>query len=346
MKTAPHICVTGGAGYIGSHACYALAKRGDPILVLDNLSTGNLDAVRWGTLAQMDLRQTEALTETFRRHNVRTVLHFAASAYVGESVSNPFKYHDNNVGGMLSLLAACRDAGVREFVLSSSCATYGIPETLPVAETAPQRPINPYGRTKLICEQMLKDIAPEIGMSYAILRYFNVAGADPSGSLCETHDPETHLLPLALFAATGRGPALQLFGTDFDTADGTAIRDYVHVSDLVQGHLAALDRLCQGAGPLTVNLGTGCGHSTLQVLKMVGRVTGQRVPWHPAPRRVGDPPALIADATQARALLRFMPERSDLFSMVTDAARAFGLPHNISSVVSFKRETEYAQIRA
>jgi UDP-arabinose 4-epimerase len=328
MTQAPHICVTGGAGYIGSHACHALAKRGDPILVIDNLSTGNKGAVRWGNLGHIDLRQTEALTEALRQHNVRTVLHFAASAYVGESVFDPAKYHENNVGGMLSLLTACRNARVREFVLSSSCATYGIPKTLPISEAAPQRPINPYGRSKLICEQMLQDIAPQIGMSYAILRYFNVAGADPSGTLCETHDPETHLLPLALFAATGRGPALQLFGTDFDTPDGTAIRDYVHVSDLVDGHLSALDRLTQGAGPLTANLGTGQGQSNLDVLKMVARVTGRRVPWQVAPRRLGDPPALIADPTSARALLRFWPQRSDLHSMVTDAARAFGLPHH------------------
>lgn len=325
MTRAQHICVTGGAGYIGSHACYALAQRGDPVLVVDNLSTGNIGAVRWGPLAKIDLRDTDALTEALLQHNVRTVLHFAASAYVGESVENPSKYYDNNVGGMLSLLTACRDAGVREFVLSSSCATYGIPETLPVTETAAQCPINPYGRTKLICEQVLQDIAPEIGMTYAILRYFNVAGADPSGALCEQHDPETHLLPLALFAATGHGPALRLFGMDFDTPDGTCLRDYVHVSDLVEGHLAAVDRLNQGAGPLTVNLGAGHGHSTLDVIQMVERVIGRPVPWHPAPRRAGDPPALIADITRARALLGFKPQRSDLYSMVSDAARAFGM---------------------
>lgn len=325
MITVPHICVTGGAGYIGSHACYALASKGNAVLVVDNLTTGNEDAVRWGPLAQIDLRQTEALTEVLRRHNVRKVLHFAASAYVGESVADPGKYYQNNVGAMLSLLTACREAGVQEFVLSSSCATYGIPEVLPVAETAPQRPINPYGQSKLICEQMLKDIAPQIGMSYAILRYFNVAGADPSGKLCENHDPETHLLPLALFAAANRGPALQVFGLDFDTPDGTCIRDYVHVSDLVQGHLSALDYLSAGARNVTVNLGTGCGHSTLSVIHAIEQVTGRRVPWQPAPRRAGDPPALIADASLARALLGFSPKRSDLHVMLSDAARAFGL---------------------
>ncbi len=325
MTGAALICVTGGAGYIGSHACLALAARGDTVLVVDNLSTGKQGNVRWGPLAALDLRRSDLLAETFRRYNVRKVLHFAASAYVGESVADPAKYHQNNVGGMLSLLSACRSAGVRQFVLSSSCATYGIPAMLPVAETALQQPINPYGNSKLICEQLLKDIAPQIGMSYAILRYFNVAGADPGGDLCENHTPETHLLPLALFAATGRGPALQLFGTDFDTPDGTAIRDYVHVSDLVQGHLAALEYLDQGGDPLIANLGTGRGHSTLEVLSMVEQVTGRRVPWKPGPRRVGDPPALIADVTHARAVLGFRPERSDLRCMLADAARAFGL---------------------
>ena len=325
MTSTSHICVTGGAGYIGSHACYALALKGDAVLVVDNLTTGHKNAARWGPLAQIDLRQTEDLTETFLRHNVRKVLHFAASAYVGESVTDPEKYYHNNVGGMLSLLTACRNAGVRQFVLSSSCATYGIPHSLPVAETAPQQPINPYGQSKLICEQILKDIAPQIGMSYAILRYFNVGGADPSGKLCEIHEPETHLLPLALFAATGRGPALQLFGTDFDTPDGTCIRDYVHVSDLVEGHLSALAYLSTGARSLVANLGTGRGHSTLEVIRAVEAVTGQAVPWHPAPRRAGDPPALIADAAQARMLLGFKPQRSDLRMMLADAARAFGL---------------------
>lgn len=325
MTGTANICVTGGAGYIGSHACYALASRGDPLLVVDDLSTGQKDAVRWGPLVQLDLRQTEALTERFLRYNVRKVLHFAASAYVGESVSDPAKYYHNNVGGMLSLLSACRDAGVRQFVLSSSCATYGIPAVLPVAETAPQQPINPYGHSKLMCERMLQDIAPQIGMSYAILRYFNVAGADQSGRLCENHTPETHLLPITLFAAAGRGPALQVFGTDFETPDGTCIRDYVHVSDLVQGHLSALDHLNQGAKSIIANLGSGHGHSTLEVIRMVEQLMQRRVPWTPGPRRIGDPPALIADASHARALLNFNPQRSGLRNMLADAARAFGL---------------------
>ena len=226
---------------------------------------------------------------------------------------------------MLSLLAACRNAGVRQFILSSSCATYGIPASLPIAENAPQRPINPYGHSKLMCEQLLTDIAPQFGMSYAILRYFNVAGADKSGKLAENHAPETHLLPLALFAAAGRGPALQLFGTDFDTPDGTSVHDYIHVSDLVDGHLAALDLLERGATSFAVNLGTGQGYSTRQVIDAVGEVIGKPVPWQPAPRRIGDPPALIADPSRAKALLRFAPQRSSLRMMLTDAARSFGL---------------------
>lgn len=325
MSGAKHICVTGGAGFIGSHACYALAARGAAPLVVDNLSTGHPEAVRWGALERMDLRQTEALTELFRATKVDTVLHFAASAYVGESVSNPSKYYENNVGGMLSLLTACRNAGVRQFILSSSCATYGIPTSLPVAEHAPQRPISPYGHSKLMCEQMLADSAPQFGMSYAILRYFNVAGADKSGKLAENHAPETHLLPLALYAAAGLGPALQLFGTDFDTPDGTCVRDYIHVSDLIDGHLAALDLLERGATSFAVNLGTGQGYSTRQVIDAVAEVIGRPVPWHSAPRRLGDPPTLIADPNRAKALLRFAPQRSSLLMILTDAARSLGL---------------------
>ncbi len=325
MTARANICVTGGAGYIGSHACYALAARGEAPLVIDNLSTGDADAVRWGPLEPIDLRATEALAEVFLRNRIGKVLHFAASAYVGESVSDPAKYYDNNVGGMLSLLTACRLAKVKSFVLSSSCATYGIPVRLPIAENAAQHPINPYGQSKLMCEHMVRDIAPQIGMSYAILRYFNVGGADASGTLCESHNPETHLLPLALFAAAGRGPGLQLFGTDFDTPDGTCVRDYVHVSDLVAGHLAALDYLDKGGDALVANLGTGRGHSTREVLAAVAEVTGRAVPWHAAPRRVGDPPALIADARLAKSLLGFAPQRSELRTMLQDAARAFGV---------------------
>ena len=325
MTVLHQICVTGGAGFIGSHACYALAATGRSPVAVDNLSTGNIGAVRWGPLAQIDLRDTDAMGAALTAHQVKTVLHFAASAYVGESVADPIKYYDNNVGGMMSLLQACARAGVRNFVLSSSCATYGIPDTIPVTEDTAQRPINPYGQTKLICEAMLGDIAPQIGMSFAILRYFNVAGADPSGSLCETHDPETHLVPLALRAAAGDHDTLHLFGGDYDTPDGTCIRDYIHVSDLVQGHLKALEYLQKFGTDLTVNLGSGKGVSNGEIVEMVERVTGHAVKTRIAPRRIGDPPVLVADTARAREVLGFTPQRSDIETIVTDAARSFGM---------------------
>tara|TARA_R110002072_G_scaffold26754_3_gene88089 strand:- start:6015 stop:7019 length:1005 start_codon:yes stop_codon:yes gene_type:complete len=325
MTDMHHICVTGGAGYIGSHACYALAVQGRVPLSVDNLSTGNRESVRWGPLAEIDLRDTSRLTQTMIARGVTTVLHFAASAYVGESVTDPIKYYDNNVGGMMSLLRACERAGVRHFVLSSSCATYGIPDTIPVAETTAQRPINPYGQTKLICETMLRDIAPQIGMSFAILRYFNVAGADPSGLLCEMHDPETHLVPLTLFTAAGQRDTLDLFGADYETPDGTCIRDYIHVSDLVQGHLQALGYLEKYDTDLTANLGSGMGCSNQEIVEMVERVTGRPVKTRIAPRRAGDPPVLVADTARAQRILNFKPQRSDIETIVTDAARSLGL---------------------
>jgi len=319
------ICVTGGAGYIGSHACLAAAARGIEPLSIDNLSTGSREAVNWGPLAELDLRETKLLTETLIHHSVDTVLHFAASAYVGESVTDPRKYYENNVGGMLSLLTACADAGVKTFVLSSSCATYGVPSHTPVDETAAQRPINPYGMTKLMCEQMLKDIAPQISMSYGILRYFNVAGADASGALRERHDPETHLIPLTLFSAAHWSPVLTLFGGDYDTPDGSCIRDYVHVSDLAHGHMLTLEHLQQNSGNLTVNLGSGHGTSNFEIVAMVEHITGRDVSVEIATRRPGDPPVLVADTSKALALLGFNPQRSDLATIIADAARSFGL---------------------
>lgn len=333
MKKARSICLTGGAGYIGSHACLALAARGAKPLVVDNLVTGSRDAVEWGPLVELDIRQTEELTQALLARSVDTVLHFAASAYVGESVTNPRAYYENNVGGMLSLLTACAAAGVKTFVLSSSCATYGVPKTVPVTETTPQQPINPYGMTKLMCEQMLKDIAPQTGMSYGILRYFNVAGADVSGMLHERHDPETHLIPLTLFAAAGWTQGLKLFGDDYDTEDGSCIRDYVHVSDLVHGHMLALEHLSAQGGSLTLNLGSGRGTSNFEIVEMVERLTGRTVPVEIAPRRAGDPPVLVADTSLAYETLGFKPQRSDLATIVADAARSFGVEavHAISA---------------
>jgi UDP-arabinose 4-epimerase len=320
---AKAVLVTGGAGYIGSHACKALRKHGYMPVTLDNLSTGHADAVRFGPLVTADVRDAKAVADAATQFGATSVLHFAASAYVGESMRDPALYYDNNLRGMIGLLDGCRAAGIRHVVFSSSCATYGTPVSLPIAETTPQNPINPYGRTKLIGEQMLMDYAAAYGLRYGILRYFNAAGADPDGELGERHSPETHLIPLALMAAAGTGPALSVFGTDYPTADGTCIRDYIHVADLADAHVAALNRLLAGAEPFAVNLGTGTGVSIRQVLEAVRAITGKDVPVTYAPRRPGDPAALVADPALARQLLGFTAQHSDLGSILRHAAPWF-----------------------
>ncbi|MYM55935.1 UDP-glucose 4-epimerase GalE [Thalassovita mangrovi] len=322
---ARNILVTGGAGYIGSHACKALARAGHHPVVIDNLSRGHADAVKWGPLVQADLRDTDKVREALRLHGIEAVIHFAAFAYVGESTQKPGLYYDNNLGGMMSLLNAMRAEGIGEIVFSSSCATYGIPETQPITETAPQDPINPYGRTKLICEWMLRDAAAAWGLRFAALRYFNAAGADPEGEIGERHDPETHILPLTLLAAAGQG-ALKLFGEDYPTPDGTCIRDYIHVTDLARAHVLALDHLGGGGDSLAVNLGTGTGHSVREVIDAVERVTGREVPVVTSPRRAGDPPVLTADPSRAADLLGFRAEYTDLDRIVAHAAPWFGHP--------------------
>ncbi|TCO73338.1 UDP-glucose 4-epimerase GalE [Rhodovulum euryhalinum] len=325
MTQSKAVLVTGGAGYIGSHTCKRLAEAGYVPVAYDNLSTGHADAVRWGPLIEGDTRDREAVAHAIRTHAPVAVIHFAAAAYVGDSVRDPEFYYSNNVGGMLGLLTACRETGLARVIFSSSCATYGVPDRLPITEDTPQNPINPYGRTKLIGEWMLADFARAHGLRYVALRYFNACGADPDGTLCERHDPETHLVPLALFAADGRRPALDLFGTDYPTPDGTCIRDYIHVCDLAEGHLAALRHLEAGGSSLSVNLGTGTGHSNREVLDAVGRVLGRPVPVNAVDRREGDPPALVADPAFAREALGFAAGFRDLDAIVAHAARAFGM---------------------
>jgi len=319
------VLVTGGAGFIGSHTCKALAGSGYLPVTIDNLSTGNREDVRWGPFEETDVRNTENVSQILRRHNIVAAMHFAASAYVGESVEKPELYYENNVSGILSLLHACRESHVNRVVFSSSCATYGIPETLPIKESALQNPINPYGRTKLIGEQMLKDYSAAYGLRFAILRYFNACGADPDGELCEKHNPETHLIPLALMAASGRMPQLRLFGTDYPTPDGTCIRDYIHVSDLADGHVLALKGLEERKENIEVNLGSGVGHSIREVLNAILDVSGHEVPMQVEPRRAGDPPALFADPNLARRVLGFEAKRSTLRTIITHAAPGFGL---------------------
>jgi UDP-arabinose 4-epimerase len=325
MGALATVLVTGGAGFIGSHACKALHDANVRPLTFDNLSTGHRDVVTFGPFVQGDVRDRAALTKAMRDHQVSAVLHFAASAYVGESVQDPAAYYDNNVGGMIALLAAARAAEVSQIVFSSSCATYGVPDALPIVETTPQRPINPYGRTKLICEDMLRDHAAAYGLRYVALRYFNASGADPDGAMGERHDPETHLIPLALRAAAGTGPALNIMGTDYPTPDGTCIRDYIHVADLARAHVMALGHLRAGGANLALNLGSGTGLSVRQIVDAIARVTGCRVPCHAAARRPGDPPVLTASPALARSVLGFRTDCSDIDTIIRDAAPWFGL---------------------
>jgi UDP-arabinose 4-epimerase len=316
------ILVTGGAGFIGSHTCKALATQGFTPVSFDNLSRGHADLVRWGPLAVGDILAEDELDLAFEQYRPIAVIHFAALAYVGESVSRPLDYYRTNIAGLVNVLDAMVRHGLDTIVFSSSCATYGIPDAMPIPETAPQRPINPYGRSKLICEQIVSDAAEAHGLRYAILRYFNACGADPDGELSERHDPETHLIPLAIDAATGKGPPLQIFGSDYSTADGTCERDFIHVSDLAAAHVAALAHIRETSTSLTINLGTGRGHSVLKVIESVERVTGHQVPVVYGPRRPGDPPTLVADPSRARELLQFLPKYSDLDTIVATAWRS------------------------
>lgn len=318
------VLVTGGAGYIGAHACKALSEAGALPVAFDNLTTGHADAALWGPLVKGDVRDRGALVSALRQFRIDTIMHFAASAYVGESVTNPALYYENNVGGMIALLDAAREAGVKQIIFSSSCATYGVPQVLPISEYTPQAPINPYGRTKLMCEQILRDFGAAYGIRHVALRYFNAAGADPGGMIGERHEPETHLLPLAMRAAAG-GQPLNVFGNDYATPDGTCIRDYVHVGDLARGHVLALSYLRAGRESVALNLGSGRGHSVLDVCQAIQAVTGRDVPLRFGPRRAGDPPVLTADPSQAARLLGFRTELSDMATIVRHAAPWFGL---------------------
>lgn len=320
-RTRVPVLVTGGAGYIGSHTAKALARAGFLPVVLDNLSTGHRWAVRWGALVEADLGDRAAVRAALEGYGVRAVIHFAAWAYVGESMRDPAGYFRNNVVHSLELLDAMRDAGVDVIVFSSSCATYGLPEVLPIPEDHPQRPVSPYGESKLVVERALQWYGQAYGLRWLALRYFNAAGADPEGELGEVHDPETHLIPRAILAALGQAGPLQVYGTDYPTPDGTAIRDYVHVADLAEAHVLGLRYLLDGGESTALNLGTGCGHSVREVVAAVERVGGRPVPLREAPRRPGDPPALVADARRARQVLGWQPRYSDLDAIVETAWR-------------------------
>ncbi len=313
------VLVTGGAGYVGSHACKALAAAGHRPVTLDSLVAGHRRAVRWGPLVEGDVGDRALVARTVAEHGCTALMHFAAHAYVGESMRVPLKYFGNNVGATIALLDAALGAGVRVAVFSSTCAVYGAAERVPIAEDHPLRPINPYGESKLMVERVLDWLGRTQGLRHACLRYFNAAGADPDGEIGEAHDPETHLVPLAILAAQGKAPPLQMFGTDYPTPDGTAVRDYVHVADLATAHVAAMERLAAGAERFVLNLGTGAGSSVLQVIDAVTRIGGRTVPVVRAARRPGDPPALVAYPGGARAALGWSPRLSGLDAIVRTA---------------------------
>jgi UDP-arabinose 4-epimerase len=313
------ILVSGGAGYIGSHTCKALAGAGYLPVVLDNLSTGHRSAVKWGPLLVADIADRARVKRGLKEFGIKAVIHFAAHAYVEESARQPEKYFDNNVTKTLALLDGLIEAGVSKFVFSSSCATYGIAKAIPISENHPQEPVNPYGASKLFVEKILHWYERAHGIRHMNLRYFNAAGADPDGEIGEDHDPETHLIPLVIATAQGINPALEIFGTDYDTLDGTAVRDYVHVCDLARAHVHALDYLLNGGPSASVNLGTGRGQSIRDVISTVEAISGRTVPFVESSRRVGDPATLIANAKLGQKLLRWTPDKSDLRTIVRTA---------------------------
>jgi UDP-glucose 4-epimerase len=318
------LLVTGGAGYVGSHALRDLLDRGEEVVVLDDLSAGHRSAAAGADLVRADLadpKTVEVLDRIFETGSFDAVLHFGAKAYVGESVRDPEKYYRNNVTGGIQLLSAMARHRVPAIIFSSTCATYGDPVEIPMSESHPQQPINAYGRTKLAFEGALRDFETAHGIRHVNLRYFNAAGAHESGELGEDHRPETHLIPLAIDAGLGRGEGLKVFGSDYDTPDGTCVRDYVHVQDLASAHLAALERLRRGRASESYNLGTGEGHSVLEVIASVARVGGRAVPHQIVGRRPGDPARLVASSAKARKELGFEPRFSDLDRIVETAWR-------------------------
>ena len=317
---ADSILVCGGAGYIGSHVCKALERAGYRPVTLDDLSSGHDWAVRWGPLERVELSDATALDRIFRTYQPKAVLHLAGMIDAAASVQVPEVYYLKNLRSLAAVTAAMRRHGPTNLVFSSSAAVYGAPQDLPIGEDHPLAPINPYGQSKLMCERLLADCETAFGLRSVSLRYFNAAGADPEGEIGEAHHPETHLIPLALDAALRPVQPLLLFGTDHPTADGTALRDYVHVSDLAAAHLAAMRYLLQGGRSLPVNLGSGVGYTVRQVLQSVARITGRDVPLREEKRRPGDPPRLIADISRAKAVLGWEPECSDLDTMITTAA--------------------------
>jgi len=319
------ILIVGGAGYIGSHVNKLLSASGFRTVVFDNLSCGRRELVRWGDFFKGELARQSDLSRCFKRHEISAVMHFAAFTAVGESVINPEKFYVNNVSNTINLLGAMRTAGVKKIVFSSSAAVYGEPEKNPITEGNKLLPLNPYGRTKLMMEQVMADYAAAYGLKYAVLRYFNAAGADPDGEIGELHNPETHLIPLAIQAVSGGRGSLKVFGSDYQTPDGTCVRDYVHVCDLAQAHLLALRYLEKGNASAAFNLGNGKGFSVFEVIRALALVSGRKVPFVVSRRRPGDPPALVASSSRAKRVLGWRPR----FSRLEDIIRHAWNWHNI-----------------
>lgn len=316
-----NILVTGGAGYIGSHVAKALSRAGFVPVTIDNLGNGHREAVRWGPLVEGDLADAELVARTLRAHAVKAVIHLAGFIEVGESMRDPARFYHNNFTNALALLEAMREAGVDTFVFSSTAAVYGVPQRVPIPEDHPTAPVNPYGESKLMVEWALRALSRAHGLRWMALRYFNASGADRDGEIGESHEPESHLIPRACLAALGKLPPLQIFGNDYPTPDGTAVRDYIHVEDLAAAHVRALQHLMAEGESRALNLGTGNGHSVAAVIRAVEQVSGRKVPAQFAPRRAGDPPVLVADPAAARAVLRWQAAIADLNEIVASAWR-------------------------
>lgn len=319
MKSSPTILIAGGAGYIGSHMNKELNRKGYSTIVVDNMSAGHKEFARWGEFRQCDLGDIDGLRSIFAGRDISAVMHFCAFTYVGESIEDPQKYYINNVKNTINLLQVMRESGVNRFIFSSTAAIFGDPVTIPIAEDHPKEPINPYGRTKLMIEHILADYARAYDLRYVALRYFNASGADPDCDVGEWHEPEAHLIPLVLDAALGRRENIAIFGTDYDTPDGTCVRDYIHVADLAGAHIAALEHLGRGGGSDAFNLGNGKGFSVREIIDTARRVTGRDIPTVEKGRRAGDPAVLIADSARAMSILNWKPVHADIEEIIATA---------------------------
>lgn len=313
------VIVTGGAGYVGAHACKALKREGYNVVVFDNFGCGHRDFIKWGEYLEGDLLDVNSIDSVFKKYRPDAVMHFAAYAYVGESVEDPSKYYRNNVVGTLNLLDAMKAKGVKYFIFSSTCAVYGVPEVIPLKEDHHLMPINPYGATKAVIERMLNDFDVAYGIKSVSLRYFNAAAADPDCEIGEDHTPETHLIPLVLDAASGRRPHITIFGTDYETPDSTCIRDYVHVADLADVHVKALEYLLSGGKTDVFNIGSGKGYSVREVIEAAKHITGKQIPVMEGARRPGDPPALVSSSEKAEKVFSWKPRYNNIEVIIKHA---------------------------